>query len=74
MVYLLLDVWLFIRRGDHGVVFVVQPFLSLPGFKNGGFDFCKRAAHMTHRVTTLTSQCSLLTSHFRIASDHLGRY
>lgn len=39
MVYLLLGVWLVVRLGDHGVVFV-QPFL-VSTFQKCCFDFCK---------------------------------
>uniref|UniRef100_A0A669F071 Uncharacterized protein n=1 Tax=Oreochromis niloticus TaxID=8128 RepID=A0A669F071_ORENI len=52
----------------------LQPFPSLPGFKNGGFDFHERDTLKTHRVTLLTSQsvaCSLLSSHFSTCSDRL---
>lgn len=40
MVYLLLGVWLFVRLGDHGVVFV-QPFLLFPHFRNVDLIFVK---------------------------------
>lgn len=40
MVYLLFGVWLVVRLGDHGVVFV-QPFLLFPHFKNVALIFVK---------------------------------
>lgn len=61
---------LFVRLWDHSGV-----FFSLPGFKNGGLDFCEGVTLMTHRVTPssgLLVACSLI-SHFRINCDHLER-
>lgn len=49
----------------------MQPFSSLPGFNNSGFDFREGVTLMTHGMTLLTSQsvaCNLFASH---ASDHL---
>lgn len=45
MVNLFLGLWLFVRLWDQCFV---QPFPSLPGFKDGGFGFHEGDALITH--------------------------
>lgn len=71
-IYMLFCLWLFLRLGDHSVVFVAFP--SLSGLKNGGFDIhwemlswliecCRWPANLV--------ACSMTTSHFSTCSDLL---
>lgn len=73
MIYLLLSLWLVVRLEDRAVVFV-QPFSSLPGFKNASFFFFLRGCShelIGQPVTCQSMACSLLISHFQMDSDRL---
>lgn len=50
MVYLVLGPQLFVRQGFFVLCFV-QPFPSLPGYKNCGLGCCEEVARVTHQVT-----------------------